>query len=236
MNIVDIGIIIFILFGGLLGFKRGFTKQLIQTIGSILVIVLAFKIKNPVSSFLYQTLPFFKFGGVFKGVSVLNIVLYEFIAFLIVVSLLGILLRVLLFASSIFETLLNMTIVLGIPSKIMGFLIGLVQNYIIVFIALYLLSLPIINFEPLNTSKYKNDILTKTPILAKLGDKSLTIVADFKELKNKYKDIKEPDQFNLDAIDLLLSKKIVQVSSIDKLVTKGKLQINNIESVLQKYR
>ena len=104
MNIIDIGIVIFILFGAVIGFKRGFTKQLIKTVGSILVIIIAFKLKNPVSKILYQTLPFFKFAGVFKGVTTLNILLYEFIAFLLVVSVLGILLRVLLLASSIFET------------------------------------------------------------------------------------------------------------------------------------
>ncbi|HKM40677.1 MAG TPA: CvpA family protein, partial [Patescibacteria group bacterium] len=164
MNIIDIGIVIFILFGAVIGFKRGFTKQLIKTVGSILVIIIAFKLKNPVSKILYQTLPFFKFAGVFKGVTTLNILLYEFIAFLLVVSVLGILLRVLLLASSIFETILNVTIVLGIPSKILGMIVGMIQHYAIAFIVLYLLSIPTFDFEPLNTSKYKGPILNNTPV------------------------------------------------------------------------
>lgn len=236
MNIIDVGIVFFILFGGLIGFKRGFTKQLIKTAGSILVIVIAFKLKNPVSQLLYQSLPFFKFAGIFKGVTALNILLYEFIAFLLVVSILGIVLRILLFASTIFETLLNMTIVLGIPSKILGLIVGLIQHYLIVFIALYLLSLPTIDWGIINNSKYKNRILNNTPVLSKLADKSLNIVVDLKELKTKYKDNSNPEQFNLDSLKLMLDYNVVKVSSIDKLVEKGKIQINNIELLLKNYR
>ena len=32
MNVIDIGIIIIILFGAVLGFKRGFTKELVKAL------------------------------------------------------------------------------------------------------------------------------------------------------------------------------------------------------------
>ena len=47
MNILDIGIIIFIIFGGILGLKRGFTKELVEALGFIVVIILAYFLKNP---------------------------------------------------------------------------------------------------------------------------------------------------------------------------------------------
>ena len=47
MNVIDIGIILFIIYGFIVGFKNGFTKQLVKTIGFILVIILAYYLKNP---------------------------------------------------------------------------------------------------------------------------------------------------------------------------------------------
>ena len=61
MNIVDVIIIIFILIGGLLGFKRGAVKEFVSAIGFFVVVVLSFLLKNPLSVIFYENLPFFKF-------------------------------------------------------------------------------------------------------------------------------------------------------------------------------
>ena len=81
MNVVDIVILIFLAFGALIGFKRGFTRQLVSLVGIFVIIVVSFLFKNPVSVFLYNNLPFFNFGGIFKDITVLNILVYEVIAF-----------------------------------------------------------------------------------------------------------------------------------------------------------
>ena len=137
MNIVDLIIIILILFGAVIGFKRGFTKSLVSAVGLIAIVIIAFLLKNPVSTVLYEHLPFFQFGGVIKGVTVLNIALYELLAFIIVLAILGIVLKILMIATSIFERILTLTIILGIPSKILGAIIGALEWFILVFIGLY---------------------------------------------------------------------------------------------------
>ena len=140
MNIIDIGIILFILSGAIIGLKRGFTKQLVSSIGFILIVILSFILKNPVSIFFYEHLPFFKFSGIIKGVTVLNIALYEIFAFFIVFSILTIVYKFLLLATSIFEKVLKATIILGIPSKILGAILGFIQYFILAFIILYVLN------------------------------------------------------------------------------------------------
>lgn len=237
MSIVDLIILMIILFGALLGFKRGFTKSLVSALGFIIIVILAFFLKNPLSVILYENLPFFKFGGILKGVTVLNIALYEFLAFIIVLGVLGIALKVLMLASSIFEKLLNMTIILGIPSKILGAVVGIIEGFVIVFIALYVISLPIFNFSFLNESKWREPILNNTPILSNFSDKTMEVINEFTGIKEKYKDNnKNAEAFNKEVLDLFLKYDVVKVSSIDKLVEKGKLQINNIEEILMKYR
>ena len=99
MNIIDVLIILLILFGGFVGLKRGFTKELLSFVGFVLILVIAFILKNPISSFLYENLPFFGFSGSFKGITVLNILIYEVIAFLIVFSILMIIFKVLVLKS-----------------------------------------------------------------------------------------------------------------------------------------
>ena len=129
MNIVDILIIVFILLGAFIGFRDGFTKALVNAIGVIVVTAIAYVLKNPVSEILMSFMPFFNFGGITS----LNIVLYEVIAFLLVFSILMIILKIVAVTTGIFETFLKFTIVLGIPSKILGAVVGAIKNYILVF-------------------------------------------------------------------------------------------------------
>lgn len=234
MNIIDILIIILILFGGLIGFKRGVFRQLISAIGFIVSVILAFLLKNPLSSFLYEHLPFFKFGGLFKGVSVLNIVVYEVIAFLIMLALFTLIFQILKLVTNIIETVLKMTIILSIPSKILGALVGAIQYYVMVFIVLYVLSLPIVSFNLLSGSKFKEPILTKTPILSSFVKKSMDIFDEFDNLKQKYKDTTSSDEFNDEALDLLLKYKVISVNSAQKLIDLNKIEVSDY--IINKYK
>ena len=236
MNVVDIGIVIFLAFGAILGFKRGFTRQLVGSVGLIVIVLLAFKLRTPISMFLFKTLPFFNFGGLLKGATVLNIIVYEFLAFLIVLVVLMTLLKVAMVATKIFESILNMTIILGIPSKILGAIVGVIEHYVIVFIILYFLTLPFFSIQLTENSKYTDRILNNTPILSTFIEKSLDVMKDLGQLKDKFKVEQDVNQFNLESIDLLLDKKIVSVETVDELINKNKLKIDNVESILRKYR
>lgn len=237
MKIVDIVILIIILLGAVIGFKRGFTRSLVSALGFIVIAILAYFLKNPLSILLYENLPFFKFGGILKGVTVLNIALYELLAFVIVLAILGVALKILMVATSLFEKILKMTIILGIPSKIMGAVVGALEAFVIVFISLYALSLPIFNISIVNDSNWKDTILNKTPILSAFSKDTMQVIDEFASIKEKYKDNnKNAEEFNKEVLDLFLKFDVVKVSSIDKLVEKEKLQINNIEEILMKYR
>lgn len=224
MNVIDLVILIFIVFGGLLGGKRGFTKSLLSFVGIFAILIFSFMLKNPVSVFLYNNLPFFNFGGLFKGITVLNILLYEVIAFFIVFSVLTIVFKILLMISSVFEKILNMTIILGIPSKLLGSIIGMLEAVVFVFIAMYILRLPTLNFEVAKNSKVGTFILEKTPILNKVCDDTVLVFNDIIELKNKYQEKDNTKEFNQDALDKMIERKIITKENAQKLIDKGKLK------------
>lgn len=84
MNIIDAIIILFVLLIGVIGWHNGFIKTVVSAIGIIIVFSLAFILKNPIAEWLSLNLPFFNFWGAFKGVTILNVIIYQVIAFLLV--------------------------------------------------------------------------------------------------------------------------------------------------------
>lgn len=236
MNIIDAIAILIILSCMAMGLKKGFTKELISFLGFFVIVIAAFLLKNPISKILYENLPFFTFGGLFKGITALNIILYEIIAFFIVIAILTIVFRVLLFASSIFEKLLNMTIILGIPSKILGMVVGLVEGFVWVFILFYIVSLPLFNFKEVNDSKMMGPVLKNTPILSSFTKDFKVALEELSDLKEEYKNEGNKEKFNYDTLNILLKYKIVTTESIEKLNEKGKLKIENVNTLLNLYR
>ena len=224
MNILDIAIIIFILFGALVGFKRGFTRELVEAVGFILVVVLAYVLKNPLSVFLYEHFPFFKIG-ILKGIEILNILVYEMLAFIICLIILHIILKIIIKFTAIFEKILTATIILGIPSKMAGAVVGIIHYFVFVFIGLYVLSLACFNVEFINESKLREKIVNNTPVLSGFADKSEKVISEFIDLKHDYEDktISEYD-FNYKAIELFLKYDVITTESLNKLFEKGKIE------------
>ena len=166
ISIVDAMIVVLLILGTMSGLRRGLIKQAVLLVGLVAILVIAFYFRVPISTYMYKHLPFFSFGGLFKGVSVLNILLYEVIAFLIVFSVLYLVLRILLKITGIIESILKATIILGFFSRIGGAIVGFIESYIIVFIILFILSQPFVNVTGLELSKFREPILTKTPIMS----------------------------------------------------------------------
>ncbi len=235
MNIIDIAFIIFILLGMLIGWKQGFTKSLVSCIGYIVVLILAFILKDPVGEFLMPYLPFFDFFGIIKGITVLNIALYQLIAFLLIFTLLLILLKFVMIATNLFEGLLKFTVVLGIPSKILGALCGGIRNFVISFMILYILTLPtLVNNDAITQSKFARPILDNTPVLSIFADNAMVIANEFTEIKDNYEKM-EPNEFNKKTLELFLKYDIVKASTVRKLIEKDKIVMPGAEKVLKKY-
>lgn len=235
MSIVDIFIIVFILIGGLLGLKRGAVKEFISAIGFFVIVVLSFLLKNPLSVIFYENLPFFKFGGIFKGVTALNIALYELIAFLVVALVLTFIWKLVEYASNIMQKIINMTILLGLPSKIIGFIIGLLEYYVLAFIIIYILTLPIFSVKSVIESKNAKFILNDTPIISSFVKESTGFIGEFIELRDKYQVTESANQFNYETLDLFMKYDIVDVKSVKKLKEKNKISIDGIDTLIQKY-
>lgn len=226
MNIVDIILLVFLGFGALIGFKRGFTKQLVSLVGVFAIIVFSFLLKNPISVFLYNNLPFFNFGGVFKDITVINILVYEIIAFIVIFVILTIIFKILLKITSVFEKILKWTIILGIPSKILGAILGAIQNLIYAFIVLYILNLPTVtsDINVINDSSVATTILEKTPILNTICDKTILVIEEISKLKEEYENTDDVKEFNQKTLNLMIDNGVITNDNAQKLIDSGKIK------------
>lgn len=220
MNIVDIIIIAVLLSGGCTGFHNGFFKQSVILFGTIIIFLLSWYFKDYIANFLSFTLPFFKFGGLTS----LNIVLYQLIAFLLVLVILAAVLIVLIKITGIFEKILKFTIVLGIPSKILGFFIGILESYIILFVVLFFLNQPAFSFNFIKDSSYSPFIIHSSPILSDVvGDMNSSVKEIYKITKD-YKDNKDTKKTNKKIVKSLLKHDVIDQKYLDKLKKKGKIK------------
>ena len=235
MNIIDIIIILILLMGGIIGFKNGVIRQTVSFVGFFIVVILSYFLKDFVSVILYKFVPFFSFSGSLAGVTTLNILIYEVIAFLLVYVILMAIYHFIVRVTRIVETILKFTVILGIPSKLLGMVVGFIETYIMVFIGLYCLSLPIFQIPMMNESGVRNTILNRTPGLSSAVSKSLNVVNEFADLKEKYKDTTNKNELNKETLDLFLKYNVVRYDTAKELVDSGKLKIDGVESVFQKY-
>lgn len=235
-SIVDIVIVLIILACGVTGMKRGGIKQLVGTIGFIIVLMLAFQLKNPLAEFLSLHLPFFKFGGVYEGVVALNILIYQVIAFLIVLAVLEVFLKLVLAVTGILEKLLKMTIILALPSKILGFVVGIMEGFLIVFVTLLVLRQPMFNISLFEESKLADPILHSTPLMSNFANGIVTAVNDIYEVGKEYTDQANADELNRKTIEIMLKHKVITADFVAKLVDKGKIDVLGIDNIINQYR
>ncbi len=235
INILDVIILLLIAFGAISGFKRGAIKSSVSFIGIILVIIVAYILKNPLANFMMKHLPFFDFGGTFKGVSVLNILIYEAIAFCILFAFLQTILQIIIHFSSILESILKATIVLSIPSKILGLIFGFLEGFIYAFVLIYVLSLFSFSQNLFQNSKLASPILNHTIVLTNFSKKTSQSMEEIYSLKEKYQAINDKREYNYEAMDILLKYDVVSVDTMQKLVEQGKLELNNVDVLVNKY-
>lgn len=225
MSIVDIIIIALVVAYAIKGFIYGIIKEGVSFIGGILVFVAAYYLKNPVSVFMYKHFPFFNLGGMFDGISVLNVVIYELIAFLLVTSVLAIVLYLLVKLSNILNKILKLTIILDKPSKMLGMVLGVVEGAVITFVIVFSMSLFNKTRVYMEDSKISPILLNEMPILTKYTKSITSSVDEIVDISKKYEKSTNREKANKEALDVLLKYKVIDKENAEYLVETGKIDI-----------
>ena len=231
MNVADIVILIALALGAITGFKAGVIKKTADFLGTFIIVILAFYLKNDLSVLMYENLPFLNFGWLIKGVEALNVLIYEILAFIIVFIALLFILKVILKITGLIEKILKATVILSIPSKILGIVVGAIESYVYVFLALVVLTLPIFKLPYVRESNIGNFMLNNTPILTGISEEMIDIYGNVYEIVTE-RDNKTNEELNEEVITFLIDKKVLTKESAKKLVEQNKIHINDT-SVLE---
>lgn len=238
MNIVDVIVILLIAMCGVIGMKKGFIKSLVSLVGIILVFVLAYYLKNPIAEWLSLNLPFFNFTGSFKGATILNVIIYQLIAFFIVFAILMALYSILVIVSKVIEWFLKITIILAIPSKIGGFIVGLFEGIVISLMIIMILSLPTLNLGIVEDSAIRNYLYNASPIMGNITGNTNDAIEEIIDLRDKFEDSDDKEEFNLSCLDSLLKHKVITIGYTEKLINSDKLKIDKAKAqlIVDKYK
>lgn len=237
MNILDIVIALVLIMSAIIGFKRGAIKEVVSLAGIIIVFILAFSLKGVLGNVLCKWLPFFNFAGNLEGVTVLNILLYQLIAFLIIYSLLFSVYMIVVKISGIVQKIVHMTVILWLPSKVIGAVVAFITGYVMVFVVLLALLIPLKDTDIFKNSKFANYIVYDTPILASSSENISTSINEIYELgEDLSKGDISKNEANVKTMDILLKYKVVSAETARELVVLDKLDgISGLDKVIEKY-
>ena len=235
MTIVDAIVILFLLLGAVLGFKKGAIRSLVGLVGTIAIVVIAYYLKNPVADLLYNFVPFFDFGGDWQGLITLNILLYEGIAYILVFVILYSILSLILKLTGIIEKVLTMTIILGIPSKIIGAVLGFIEAVVFSFIILFVLLQFNGSHNWIKESSIAMSILDKTPLIGSMVNETYDAILEIGDLQEKYENNNNLDAYNCEILSIMLRYHVVTPETTRKLIDNNKLDFAGAESILNTF-
>ncbi len=238
MNIIDVLVILIIILCGIIGLKKGFVRTLVSFVGIVLVFILSYLLKNPLAEWMSMNLPFFNFSGSFEGATILNVIIYQLIAFFIVFAILMVIYSLVIVLAKIVEKLLKITFILAVPSKVFGCILGVLEGIIISLIGIIILSLPVLKFDLIQESAIRNYLFNISPIVGNITKNTNDAVDEILLLNEKFRGYDTKENFNLSCLDSLLNHKVIRVGFAEKLIYSDKLRINQEKAleIVNKYK
>lgn len=228
--IVSILVILILIADIVAGYKKGFLESGVKFLKTVVAMLIAYFCKAPLSSYLYLNFPFFKLSGIFKGVTAVNILLYEVIAFFVVFILVLIILNIISSILKLDEKVLRLVSIIGVPNKIMGAIIGGLKSIVFLYFALSIFFV-VSNFMKLDTGESLGDYIVEMPVLKNTFGSVLDSFDQISDLAVEYENIQDKEKLNNESIDILLKYDIITEENLELLIKAGKVQytVDNAE-------
>lgn len=166
--VVEIVLLALLALGTYLGYRKGLLKSLVGFVGLVTIVIISYALKTPLAEFLIDLMPFFDFGGDLAELSALNILMYNIVAFIIIFVLLYCILNIILSLTGFIDTLLKYTVIWVIPSKIGGAVVGFLETWVFIFLAVFVMSQFSVTHNFVHDSFVGSLILDNTPVVGKV--------------------------------------------------------------------
>lgn len=235
MNIIDVIVILLIILSGYAGFKDGVLKSLVKFVGTIFVYLIAFIMKGKVGIILCKLCPFFEFDGLVT----LNILIYQLIAFILIASILFGIYNLVMKLTGVLQKIVDISIILTIPSKVLGLVVGLLEGYIIMFIIVVILSVSLGDTELFKNARLTDKIINNSPILTESLGGVINSLSDVLVITSEIEsnEVDENSQINLDIMETYLKYDVISKEDALELIDTKKLDsVVGIKTLVQNYK
>jgi len=213
------------------GYKKGFLGTAIKLFKSVVALVFAYLFKGKLATYLSIHLPFFNLQGLFKGLDIVNVLIYELIAFVAIFAIVSLILKIIIDLFNIEERLFSLIVQLGIPNNLIGAIFGGLKSIIIIYFALSIFFV-VSNFMKIDTGNSLGDYVVNMPILKNSFGGTLDSFDQISELAVEYENTQDKGVLNHDAIGILLENGIISEEQLNALIDAGKVEysMDNIEA------
>lgn len=230
-TIIDIFLVLFIGLGMLAGIKKGLIKSLVSLLGLVAITIISFRIRLGLTDFLIDKMPFSNFGGELYGLTALNILIYNALAFVVIFVVLYCVLNIIVKVTGFIDTLLKFTVIWIIPSKIGGALIGFLEAWVYLYLVIFVL----IQFSLTNTfvtqSTMANTILNNTPIVGTyLSGAKAAAIGIYDSIREYTKDeSKTIDDLNVRILQYEINYGLIGKAKANELIETGKIDLEGVK-------
>ena len=130
-----------------------------------------------------------------------------------------------------------MTIILWLPSKAIGAVVAFITGYVMVFVVLLALLIPLKHLDIFAESKLANYMIYETPVLASSSKNISDSINEIYELGNDLSNGNiSKNEANLETMNILLKYKVVSPKTARQLVVLDKLDgIHGLDKIIDEY-
>lgn len=223
--IIDVCIVVFLLVGVGVGYKKGILGSVIVLLSSVVSAKVAYFFRGWLAGILYENFPFFNFSGNLDGVSAINIIIYEFVAFIILWFVLTLVCSFLSYALKLDRLSAILAEKFKIINKILGLVIGAAESYLFVYFVA-LAGIFAANMFGYNMDNTLASRIYRTPLLNETFTTSYDALNEIVTLSSGYQNPEERIYYNKDAFDILIKYNLISQEDVDSLVEDGKIIVD----------
>lgn len=220
--IVNFIIVFYIGMEVIIGYKNGFFEKKIEFLIYFLIFIVSYLLREPLTLFLCNHLPFFRFDGLFRGVSSLNILVYDTISFLLIFTILSIIACVILRITNLTDKIVSLIHFFGLPNKILGALVGLIKSLIFLYFFVFLLFC-FGNLLDYNMKDSFANKIIKTPILDNVFGNSVYSWIEITDNALDFEDTSDKNELDKNVCVILLKYNIISNDDLQLLVDNDKI-------------
>ena len=224
---IDIICVIVIALFTSLGWKKGIIRTAVSLLGTVIVYIIAWSLKDALANFLISKFNFFNYAGIFNGITSINILIYKAVSFIIIFVLLYCLLNVLINAAKLVEKLLKVTVIFELPSKILGALLGFIEGVATVFLVAFCLYHFPLSSKMIHNSKVAIIILERTPVLGNMAVSTTLSLEDIDNILIAAENSENKEEANFKVLHTLIYYKIITPEDAQYLIDSKKLKFTN---------